>query len=196
MSAKGSAGAMTHEDRRAVRQAEAELARLLAIHPSSDFAARVRARVVRQRNSRRWHFRWDAAAAAVLVIAVGFIVADVLRAPADTRPPVSAPVISAEAQRGLAVDAPVVPGAVQLPVPVRRTVPRKSGTVVLVPPDAERAMQRVVELAAIGALSAGAAELPGSLTGTPAPPVAPIVVEELDVVDIVVPGDTTEDDVD
>jgi hypothetical protein len=200
MSAKGSSGAMTHEDMRAVREAEGELARLLAIDPSPDFAAHVHARILQQGNSRRWHFRWDLvsrlAAAAVLVTAAAFMAAHILRAPAGTQPPVAAPAISAPAQPGNPLDARLPLPAVPLREPVRPTVPLRSRTMVLVPPDAQRALQRVVELAAIGALSAGAAELPAPLTETPSQPVAPIVVEEIDVIDIAVSGDAMEDEVD
>jgi hypothetical protein len=196
MSAKGSGVAMIHENLRAVRQAERELVRLLAIDPSPDFAANVRARIVQQGNSRRWHFRWEAAAAVAILTAAALMAADILRGPAGTQPPVAARVTSAPAQPSKPLDPPVVPSAVQLAGSVRRAVQLRSRTMVLVPPDAERALQRVVELAATGALSAGAAEPPGPLTETSAPPVAPIVVEELDVSDIAVPGDATEDEID
>ena len=196
MSAKGSSGAMTHEDMRAVRHTEGELARLLAIDPSPDFAANVRARILQQANSHRWYFRWDAAAAAVLATAVAFMVADILRAPAGTQAPVATGVTSTPAQPSKPLDAPLGPAAVQLHGPVRRTVSLKSRTTVLVPPEAQRALQRVVELAATGALSAGAAEMPAPVMETPTPPVAPIVVEELDVIDIPVSGDAMQEGVD
>jgi hypothetical protein len=71
-------------------------------------------------------------------------------------------------------------------------VPLKSRTQVLVAPDARRALQRVVDLAATGALIAAAAELPAPLMEEPERPVEPIVVEELDVLDIAVSGDVME----
>jgi hypothetical protein len=194
MSAKGSSGAMTHEDMRAVREAEGELARLLAIDPPPDFAATVRARILQQGNSRRWHFRWHAAAAAVLATAVAFVAADILRAPTRTQAPVAGRVATPPAQPSTPLDAPLPRRAVPLRGAVRRTVPLKTRATVLVPPDAQRALERVVELAARGALSAGAAELPAPLAETPTRPVAPIVVEELDVIDIA--GDAMEDGVD
>jgi hypothetical protein len=196
MPAKGPGGAMTHDDMRAVHQAEGELARLLAVDPSPDFAAGVRARILQQGNSRRWHFLWDAAAAAVLVTATAFMAAHLLRAPAGSPPPVVAPVTSGPVQPAKPLDAfPPLPAA-PLRASVRRSNAPKSRTPVLVPPDARRALQRVVELAATGALSAGAAELPAPLTEIPARSVAPIVVEDLDIIDIAVSGDVMEDGVD
>ena len=199
MSAEGPGGAMTYEDRRAVHLAEMELARLLAVDPSPDFAATVRARILRQAGSRRWHFRWDSmslAAAAVLVTAAAFMAADILRAPAGIQAPVAGPVTRVVAQPGKPVDAPLPPRIVQFRGPIRRSVPLKGRTIVLVPPDAQRALHRVVELAANGALSTGAAELPAPPTETPTRTVAPIVVEELDVMDIAVSDDAMEDGVD
>jgi hypothetical protein len=192
MSTKGSGGEMTLDDMRAVRRAEGELTRLVAIDPSPDFAANVRARIVQQRNRRRRDFRWAAAAAAVLVTAAAFMAAEVLRAPAGTQTPVAAPVTSAPADPDKPFDAFVPVPAVQLRRPVRNTVPLKSRTQVLVAPDARRALQRVVDLAATGALIAAAAELPAPLMEEAERPVEPIVVEELDVLDIAVSGDVME----
>jgi hypothetical protein len=186
---------MTDEDIRAVRRAEGELALQLAIDPSPDFAANVRARIVQQRNRSRRDFRWAAAAAAVLVTAAAFMAADVLRAPAGTQTPVAAPVTRGPAPPETPVNTRRPLPAVLALEPVRHSVPLKSRAQVLVPPDARRALQRVVDLAATGALSATAAELPAPLTEEPERPVAPIVVEELDVIDIVVSGDATEDGV-
>jgi hypothetical protein len=186
---------MTQEERHVVGLAEGELARLLAIDPSPDFAAKVRARIFREASTRRQYFRWDAAAAAVLVAAASLMATDVLRAP-GIRARVVAPVISAPARAREPLDAPVVRPVVQSRGSAPRTVPPKRATMVLVPPDARRVLQRVVDLAATGALSVGAAELPAPLTESLTRPVAPIVVEELDVVDIAVSGDTLEDGVD
>ena len=57
MSGKGSSDAMTHEETRAVGLAEGELARLLALDPSPDFAAKVHACILQQAGTRRRHFR-------------------------------------------------------------------------------------------------------------------------------------------
>jgi hypothetical protein len=187
---------MTPEEIGAVGLADDELAHLLEIDPSPDFAAKVRARILREAYGRRQHFRWDAAAAAVLVTAVALMAADVLRAPAGIRMPVAVPVISAPAQPGSPLEAPVVLPVVQSREPSPRAVLTKATTMVLVPPDAKRALQRVVELAAGGALSAGAAELPEPLTESPARRVPPLVVEDLDVGDITISGDTLKDGVD
>jgi hypothetical protein len=196
MSAKGSGDAMTPEEIRAVGLVDDELAHLLEIDPSPEFVARVRARILREANSPRPHFRWDAAAAAVLVTAAAWMAADVLRAPAGIRTPVAVPVISAPAQPGKLPEAPVVLPVVQSRKRSPRTAPTQGTAMVLVPPDAERALQRVVELAASGALSAGAAELPEPLTESPARRVAPLVVEDLDVGDITISGDTLKDGLD
>jgi hypothetical protein len=196
MSAKGSSDAMTPEEIRAVGLADDELAHLLEIDPSPDFAAKVRARILREPNRRRRHIRWDAAAAAVLVTAAALMAADVLRAPAGIGTPVAVPVISAPAQPSKRLEAPVVLPVVQSRDPSPRTVPPKATTMVLVPPDAQRALQRVVELAARGALSAGAAEPPEPLAESPARRVAPLVVEDLDVGDITISGDTLKDGLD
>jgi hypothetical protein len=187
---------MTPEEIRVVGLADDELAHLLEIDPSPDFAAKVRVRILRDGDSRRRHFRWDAAAAAVLVTAAALMAADVLRAPAGIRTPVAVPVSSARAQPSTVLEAPAVVPVVRSRAPSARTVPPKDTTMVLVPPDAQRALQRVVELAARGALSAGAAELPEPLTESPARGAAPLVVEDLDVADITISDGTVDDGLD
>jgi hypothetical protein len=186
---------MTHEETRAAGLAESELARLLAISPSPDFAAKVRSRILQRANSRQRHFRWNVAAAAVLVSAAAFMAAGILRAP-GIRTPAAAPVISAPAQWSRPLGAPGLTPAIRAREAAPGAVPTKGTTIVLVPPDAQRALQRVVDLAATGALSAGAAALPAPLTEAPTRPVAPIVVEELDVIEIAVSGAAMEDGVD
>jgi hypothetical protein len=69
--------ALTDEERRLMDAIEADLDRMMAIEPSADFAARVRERIGAVEHDGRWSMPWTLAAAAVLVVAAGVLLATV-----------------------------------------------------------------------------------------------------------------------
>jgi hypothetical protein len=209
MSAEHSIDALTEDERRLMETIEADLDRLLAVEPSPEFAARVRARISAADRDGGWSFPWALAAAAVLTIVTGILFATLRDAPGR--------IDSAAITTGhdVALPAPTVPSPVVAvgpppgarsvrarPTPAR--VARAVEPEVLVPPEFRLAIGRVLQMARAGTLDQRAFSPP-----TPAPtertpgaqaegatpiaeesaePVAPMVVDDLQVPPIDVAG--------
>ncbi len=87
MSSEHAIDALTDDERRLMETIEADLDREMAVEPSADFAARVRARISAADRDGGWRFPWALAAAAVLTIATGILFATLRDAPEKTGPP-------------------------------------------------------------------------------------------------------------
>jgi len=78
-------------DRRAIAEAEADLARLLSIEPSVELAAKVRERIAREPGrSRGWLTGWRLAFAAASLVVVGLAIALALKSRTAVPPPTPA----------------------------------------------------------------------------------------------------------
>jgi hypothetical protein len=171
--------ALTDDERRLMETIEADLDREMAVEPSADFAARVRARIREPEHDGGWSLPWRFAAAAVLTIATGVLFATLRDVPTDT----GAPAIVA----GHDVELPAanMPAIVALsrapdagPASIRRPeekatfgprIPRPGSRIhraaepeVLVPDDLKLAIGRVMEMVRAGTLNA-------QVFSTPAP---------------------------
>jgi hypothetical protein len=87
MSAEHAIDALTDDERRLMEAIAADLDREMAVEPSADFAARVRARIGAADRDRGWRFPWLLAAAAALTIATGILFATWRAAPETTGAP-------------------------------------------------------------------------------------------------------------
>ena len=87
MSSEHAYDALTDDERRLMETIEADLDREMAVEPSADFAARVRARISAADRDGGWRFPWALAAAAVLTIATGILFVTLRDAPEETGPP-------------------------------------------------------------------------------------------------------------
>jgi hypothetical protein len=207
MSPDHSIDALTEDERRLMETIEADLDRLLAVEPSPEFAARVRARISAADRAGGWSFPWALAAAAVLTIVTGILFATLREAPgrndsaaittghdvALPAPMLPSPVVAAGQPRGTRSVR-----ARPAPTPVARAVEPE----VLVPSEFRLAIGRVLEMVRAGTLDQRAFShpTPASTERTPgapaegatpiaeesAEPVAPMVVEDLQVPAIVV----------
>jgi hypothetical protein len=202
MSPEHSIGALTEDERRLMETIEADLDRLLAVEPSPEFAARVRARIGAADRDGGWSFPWALAAAAVLTIVTGILFATLRDAPGRMD---SAAITSGHdvALPALTVPSPVVavgppPGARSVrvrrsPAPLARAVEPE----VLVPPEFRLAIGRVMDMVRAGTLDqrafspsnrastertpAAPAEGATPIAEESAEPVAPMVVDDLQV---------------
>ncbi len=188
--------ALTDEERRLMETIEADLDREMAVEPSPDFAARVRERISAADRDSWWGVPWAFAAAAVVTIATGILLAGLRGQPAE------APTIVAG--HDVALPAPRLPGPVEaasLPavtsshVPssqasnasaasrIDRRIARAAEPEVLVPDDIRAAIGRVMTMVRAGRLNQAAVrpERATAAVEEPAEPVAPMVVEELQV---------------
>jgi hypothetical protein len=86
MSFEPSIGTLTDDERRLMETVDAVLDREMAVEPSPDFAAKVRARIAASEPDEGWNVRWGFAAAAVIVIATGILLAALRNGPADVDP--------------------------------------------------------------------------------------------------------------
>jgi hypothetical protein len=185
MSVEHAIDALTDEERRLMETIEADLDREMAVEPSPDFAAKVRARISAVDRGRGWSFPWSLAAAAVLTIAAGILLASWRGAPAGKDSPAIATGHDVE------LPAPTLPasvvatgrlpneGSVRVP-PKLPPMARASEPEVLVPDDLRVAIGRVLDMVRAGTLNERA------FPSEPATPVveesaAPMVVEELQV---------------
>jgi hypothetical protein len=221
MSPEHSISALTEDERRLVAAVEADLDRLLAVEPSADFAANVRARISAEQAARGWRLHWGFAAAAVLAIATGILVATLRDAPGGTAP------AAITTSRDVALPAPKSPApavasnepAGSVPIPPAQTpkpffgsrIPDPGSRIdpslaqaiepeVLVPPEFRLAIERVLEMVRARTLDARAfsartelppgdpAERAAAVSGEFAEPVAPMVVEDLQVPPLDVAG--------
>jgi hypothetical protein len=186
MSPEHSVGALTEDERRLMETIEADLDRLLAVEPSPEFAARVRARIGAADRDGGWSFPWALAAAAVLTIVTGILFATLRDAPGpiDSAAITTGHDVALPASVGpspaVAVDPP--PGARSVraratPAPVARDVEPE----VLVPDDFRLAIGRVMEMVRAGTLNERVfpTERAAATVEESTEPMAPIVVEEL-----------------
>jgi hypothetical protein len=202
-------------DARAIAAAEADLQRLLSVEPSVEFAAKVRERIAAERSDApRWFTAWRLTLAAASLAVVGLLIAfAVRRTPSEVPSP--APSI---VKREPAPVQPVRPepdsgsrGAsreeritnregreANREVREARTEERvaRNEPEVLVPPDQRIAIARALALSQTGALDERMfpADQPQAVAGNDAPSVPPIVVEDVVVPPITVPGDAVEKD--
>ena len=201
MSADYSIDPLTDDERRLMDTIEADLDREMAVEPSADFAARVRARISEADQDSGWSVPWAFAAAAVVVIATGILFATLRDAPRDSSPPAIA------TGHDVALPAPKPPAPIvattrppdarSVRVPQRRAAtPPPAEPEVLVPPDFRLAIGRVMEMVRAGTLKeqafpaptpARTERAPGAPADRAAAPVEPsaepvaMVVEELQV---------------
>ena len=187
MSFEHAIDALTDEERRLMETIEADLDREMAVEPSPDFAARVRARISAADRDRAWRFPWALAAAAVLTVATAILFATLRDAPRSTGSP------AIIAGHGVALPAPKPPApilpttrppdarVVRVP-PQQAPMARASEPEVLVPEDLRLAIGRVMEMVRAGTLKEQAfpAERAAATVEESAEPVA-MVVEELQV---------------
>jgi hypothetical protein len=187
MSVEHSFDALTDEERRLMETIEADLDREMAIEPSPDFAAKVRARISAADRDRGWSFPWALAAAAVLMIAAGILFASWRGAPAGKDWPAIATgqdvplLVPRLAAPAVATNRP--PGARSVRVPPKQApMARASEPEVLVPDDLRLAIGRVMDMVRAGTLNERAfpAERAAATVEESAEPVA-MVVEELQV---------------
>jgi hypothetical protein len=187
MSVQHAIDALTDEERRLMETIEADLDREMAVEPSPDFAAKVRARINAADRDRGWSFPWALAAAAVLMIAAGILFASWRGTPAGR----DAPAIATG--RDVVLPAPELsPSIVATIRPpdarVVRVPPTQAANApvvepeVLVPQDLRLAIGRVMEMVRAGTLKEQAfpAERAAATVEESAEPVA-MVVEELQV---------------
>jgi hypothetical protein len=183
--------ALTDDERRLMDAIEADLDREMAVEPSADFAARVRARIREPEHDGGWSVPWKFAAAAVLTIATGVLFVALRDAPTDTVAPaivdghdvpLPAPTLAPSA-----VLTSRVPDARSVRVPQRRAAtPPSAEPEVLVPPDFRLAIGRAMGMVRAGTLKEEAFPTPTAADRAAAPveqaaePVA-MVVEELQV---------------
>ena len=200
--------ALTDEERGLMETIEADLDREMAVEPSPDFAARVRERISAADRDSGWSVPWAFAAAAVVTIATGILLAGLRGQPVD------APAIVAG--HDVALPAPTSPGPIAAAsrpavtswrVPssqaskasagsrIDRRIARAAEPEVLVPDDLRVAIGRVMRMVHAGTLNptrdvdaAGAGNQPAvrperatAAVEEPAEPFAPMVVEELQV---------------
>jgi hypothetical protein len=211
MSFEPSIGTLTDDERRLMETVDAVLDREMAVEPAPDFAAKVRARIAASEPDEGWNVRWRFAAAAVVVIATGILLAALRSGPGD----VSAPVVSrhdiALPERSFEARIPDPGSRVNRSVPapripdpgsrVDRSVPgsriphpasridRSVEPEVLVPSGLREAVDRLMEMVRAGTLDERAFP-PGRAAATvegSAKPVA-MVVEELRVPPIKLAG--------
>jgi hypothetical protein len=173
---------------RDARDLDAALRDRLAVEPSADFSRAVRARIAHRETvaSRGWW--WSAAA----VVAAGLVLIAILRGvPERDRP--ETPSAPSTPPRGTLSrrEIPSAPLAPPREAPSRREIrfapsapPREALSprqpVVLVPPDQQRAIARLIELIRTGAIDP--AQLPATTATTATPPdlmVAPLNIEPL-----------------
>jgi hypothetical protein len=180
-------------ERRLVAEAEADLERLLSVEPSPEFAARVRTRISAERQSApRWMSGWRFALAAASLAIVGIVVSLAIRRDVHNVPqPVPA---VASGQRPAASDQQTPasgqrPAASDQQTPASDQQPAASGQrpanepEVLVAVDQVLAMERLIALASAGKITEEmlpAEPLP-AVAGADARPVAPLLVQELQV---------------
>ncbi len=223
MSSEHAIDALTDDERRLMETIEADLDREMAVEPSADFAARVRARIRAADRGGAWTFPWALAAAAVLMVVTGILFASWRTTPAGKDSPAiatghdvalpapkpSAPIV--------AMTRPPDAKAARIPPTLAPNVPAAEPEV-LIPPDFRLAIGRVMEMVRAGTLNervfpastpARTERAPGAPASTPArterapgtpadraaagveesaEAVAPMVVEELQVLPIDVTG--------
>jgi hypothetical protein len=192
--------ALTDDERRLMEAIEADLDREMAVEPSADFAARVRARIREPEQDGGASVPWRFAAAAVLTIATGFLFATLHDSPTDMGVPaiVAGHDVPLPAP-GLAPSVVLMsrtPNARSVRVPQSRTAtPPPAEPEVLVPPDFRLAIGRAMAMVRAGTLKEQAFSTPSPAAERaletpagraavaveqPAEPVA-MVVEELQV---------------
>jgi hypothetical protein len=218
MSFEPSIGTLTDDERRLMETVDAVLDREMAVAPSPDFAAKVRARIAASPPDGRRNVRWGFAAAAVVVIATGILLAGLRNRPADvdslvvvTRHDVVLP--APELFSGSRIPDPgsrVDRSGSALPIPDpgsrvdrsvsgsrlpdrRSRIDRSVEPEVLVPDDLRLAIGRVMEMVRAGTLDDRAfrAERADAAGEESAEPVA-MVVKELHVPPIKLAGRGTE----
>jgi hypothetical protein len=172
---------------------EADLDREMAVEPSADFAARVRARISAADRDGGWTFPWAAlAAAAVLMVVTGILFASWRTTPAGRDSPaiatghdVALPA-SRLAAPGVATSRPPNARVVRIPPTLAANAPAAEPEV-LVPPEFRLAIGRVMDMVRAGTLNERVFPAAVAVEES-AEAVAPMVVEELQVLPINVTG--------
>jgi hypothetical protein len=184
-----SIGRLTDDERRLMETVDAVLDREMAVEPSPDFAAKVRARIAASPPDERGNVRWGFAAAAAVVIATGILLAGLRNRPADVD---SLVVVT---RHDVVLPAPELSSGSRIPdlgsrvdrsvsgsrIPDRGSrIDRSVEPEVLVPDDLRLAIGRVMEMVRAGTLDDRAfrAERADAAGEESAEPVA-MVVEEL-----------------
>jgi hypothetical protein len=179
-----------------IAEIERDLARLLSVEPSPDFAQRVRTRIADAEagaGTRGWGYGLVAAAALLALVAAGAL----YRRSQDPPPAVgvaSTPRYETHAAAGAAggggvgvrretPDAAVPGGTVSRSTAARPRIVRRTEPEVLVPDERRIAIQRLLDMARAGTLDERAfpPEARTVADGEPGEPVAPIAVEGLQV---------------
>ena len=176
MSSEHAIDALTDDERRLMDTIEADLDREMAVEPSADFAARVRARISAADRDGGWRVPWALAAAAVLTIATGILFATLRERPRDAgAPAVTAghdvalpaqgapdPVVAtsrtpdAGSTRALSANASAASARSRTTGPgteIDRQIARAAEPEVLVPDDLRLAIGRVMAMGRAGALN-------------------------------------------
>jgi hypothetical protein len=195
MSSEHSIDALTDDERRLMETIEADLHREMAVEPSADFTARVRARISAADRDGGWRFPWALAAAAVLTVATAILFGMLRDAPGDSGAPATI------AGHDVALQAPKPPAPVVAATrPPDATLVRVPPTQaanapavepeVLVPQDLRLAIGRVMDMVRAGTLNERVFPSDRAAAGVEesAEAVAPMVVEELQVPPIDVAG--------
>ncbi len=200
MSSEHAVDALTDDERRLMDTIEADLDREMAVEPSADFAARVRARISAADRDGGWRFPWALAAAAALTIATGILFATLRERAGDRRAHLrssrdmtsrcrlrACPIPSWELAGRRVRDSVRVPASVGSRVPgpatrIDRQTARAAEPEVLVPDDLRLAIERVMAMGRAGAINQQAFP-PERTTATveESPEPVAMVVEELQV---------------
>ncbi len=199
MSSEHAIDALTDEERRLMETIEADLDREMAVEPSPDFAAKVRARISAADRDGGWTFPWALAAAAVLTLATAILFGMLREAPRDS----GSPAIVSGHDVALPAPKPAAPIVVTTRPPDVRVVripPTRALNApavepeVLVPQDLRVAIGRVMDMVRAGTLNervfpaSPPADRAAAGVEESAEAVAPMVVEELQVPPINVAG--------
>ena len=198
MSSEHAIDALTDDERRLMETIEADLDREMAVEPSPDFAAKVRARIIAADRDGGWTFPWALAAAAVLTLATAILFGMLRDAPRDSGSPaiISGHDVALPAPKP---PAPIVATARPPDARLARIPPAPAPNApaiepeVLVPQDLRLAIGRVMDMVRAGTLNervfpGAPADRAAAGVEESAEAVAPMVVEELQVPPINVAG--------
>jgi hypothetical protein len=180
---------------RLLAEADERLREAMSVQPSPEFGRKVRERIVQQRREPAWPvWRWAAAAACVLAVAIGWRAVHTAR---EEGPSESARMrIGTDVRLAAQKDAPVIPIRRHPPLPANRP-PTLAEPEIIVPEENARAVARLLALARSGRVDeerltpiASAAKITGgdSLDISPIS-VAPIPVPDIETDSVAPSGD-------